>query len=144
MSSKTLVKNSTARIEAELNNEEVTEVDYLAKKVINPDKSVVGKSVIINLPMDVDYTIITKRNKVISRFPLQGDGLKYELVPYPEVEFSNDLVYRPYSSMILNRWMMLDPDYIVTLTDRYLLGIDPVTNGEFNCIGYMLERTIKR
>jgi hypothetical protein len=144
MPSKILANNSSANIEAELSGYDTTNLFPIASHVVNPTQGTVGKIVIINLPIDSDLELVCRRNKVISRFPLKlPEGVKYDLVPYPEVDYKIDKNHQPYSNMILNKWMLLDPDYVVSLDDRYLLAIDPITEDYVNCIGYLLLNTIK-
>lgn len=147
MSSKLLVRGSCSSIEADLNNYEETISILDATHYVNPPwQNLVGKTIIINLPIKVDYKRLGRYNRLISRFPINSEGkrpIKYDLIPYPEVEFSINKNPQPYKPLILNKYLLSDPDIKITPEDRYLLGTDPTTGGELNLVGYMIVKTIK-
>lgn len=136
---------SSSRIEAELEGHELS--TNLLESVVftNPTwNNIVGRTVIVDIITDNNYKRLGRYNKLISRIPLPGDKIKYELIPYQEVEFKLNLNPKPYSKWILNKFMLLDEDYKVDSSDRFLLGTDPSVDGYLNLVGYLILKTIKQ
>lgn len=146
MNSSIYSKDSCSRMEAAWNNIDTTEVAFLATHYVNPIwNNLIGKIIIITLPIKLDLDRVTRFNKVISRYPLEspsGKELKYELKPYSEVEFKYE-DHGNYSKKILNKYLLTSENYDIKEDGRFLLGTEPETNGYLNTIGYLLLKTIK-
>lgn len=147
---KVLTDNSSSKLEAGWNGLETTEFILNADTIVNPtNNNLVGNTLIINLPQlkDVNYRKLGRFNRLISRFPLKAnDGVwpvKYELVPYDEVEFQMKEDRKPYSNKILNRFLLEDPDFVIEDDDRFLLGSDVNVGDYLTQIGYIIIKTIK-
>jgi len=147
MPSKFLSNNSASRLEAEWEDGETTPMLTMADTIVNPiwQHGLVCKRILINLP-GIKLGSLARRNKVISRFPLESEDdteLKYELVPYEDVEFQNNPELKPYSRHILNKYMLMNENVKVNDGDRFLLGTDSIIGGELSLVGYLLIKTIK-
>lgn len=145
MSSKMLDTGSSSRIEAELEQCEMS--TNLLESVVftNPTwNNIVGRTVIVDIITDSNYKRLGRYNKLVSRVPLPGDKIKYELAPFKDVEFKLNLNPKPYSKWILNKFMLLDEEYSVSSSDRFLLGTDPSVDGYLNLVGYLILKTIKQ
>jgi hypothetical protein len=132
-------------MEAAWNGLDTTEVAFLATHHVNPIwNNLIGKTILITLPVNLDLERLTRFNKVISRYPLESNGktLKYELVPYSEVEFKME-EHGHYSKKILNKYLLTSDEHDIKEEGRFLLGAEPETNGYLNTIGYLLLKTIK-
>jgi hypothetical protein len=132
-------------MEAAWNGLDTTEIAFMATHYVNPVwNNLIGKTIIITLPVKLDLERLTRFNKVISRYPLEeGEKtLNYDLVPYSEVEFKME-DHCNYSRKILNKYLLTSNDYDIKEDGRFLLGTEPETNGYLNTIGYLLLKTIK-
>jgi hypothetical protein len=133
-------------MEAAWNGLDTTEVAFQATHYVNPIwNNLIGKTIILTLPTNLDLKRLTRFNKVISRYPLSlvnGKELKYDYIPYPEVEFKLN-VGSNYSNKILNKYLLTSENSNISEGDRFLLGTEPLTNGAVNTVGYMLLKTIK-
>lgn len=133
-------------MEAAWNGLDTTEVAFQATHYVNPIwNNLIGKTIILTLPTNLDLKRLTRFNKVISRYPLSlvnGKELKYDYIPYPEVEFKLN-VGSNYSNKILNKYLLTSENSNISESDRFLLGTEPLTNGVVNTVGYMLLKTIK-
>lgn len=148
MNSKLLVIDNCSKLEAELSGDIPIDNVALADSVVNPTwNNLVGKTIIINLPTDIDLKRLCRYNRVISRFPLiakDGTDLKYELVPFEAVEFKFVDGERTYDKRILNKYLMRSSDETITSNDRFLLGTDIEVDGHLTSIGYIIVKTIKQ
>lgn len=146
---KIVAENSCSKLEAKWNGLEPTYNELESNTVVNPlTDSYVGYTIIIDLPQlkNVNVKKLGKYNKLISRFPLQFDGVfpvKYELIPYGNIDFRLTEDRKPYKNRILNKYMLMDPNFNVTEEDRYILGTEVATSGYINLIGYLVLKTIK-
>ena len=115
------------------------EVSYF----INCDiPSLVGKIIIINLPIEINLEGIQRFNEFILRYPikeLEELGAKYKYVEYEigdveEIEDEADI-----SCLILNKYLLSDDTKIKDIEGKsFLLGTDYKTNGKLNLIGYCI------
>lgn len=146
MNSSVYSKDSCSRMEAAWSDLETTEIAFRATHFVNPIwNNLVGKTILLSLPTNLDLKRLTRFNKVISRYPLDkidGKELRYEYEPYPEVDFKLSVGSR-YSKKILNKYLLTSENTNITDKDRFLLGTEPETNGAINTIGYLLLKTIK-
>lgn len=133
-------------MEATWNNMDTTELAFTATHYVNPEwNNLIGKTILLTLPTDLDLKRLTRFNTVISRYPLpqvDGKDLRYEYRPYPNVEFKLTESSH-YSNKILNKYLLTSETSNVTDKDRFILGADPETNGAVNTIGYLILKTIK-
>lgn len=133
-------------MEATWNNMDTTELAFTATHYVNPEwNNLIGKTILLTLPTDLDLKRLTRFNTVISRYPLpqvDGNDLRYEYRPYPNVEFKLTESSH-YSNKILNKYLLTSETSNVTDKDRFILGADPETNGAVNTIGYLILKTIK-
>lgn len=146
MNSSVYVQDSCSKLEAKLRGLDTTEVAFLATHYVNPTwNNLVGKTIILTLPTNLDLKRLTRFNKVISRIPLNkvdGKDLKYEYEPYADTD-SKQVESSHYSRKILNKYLLTSERISITDKDQFILGVEPETNGALNTIGYLLLKTIK-
>lgn len=110
---------------------------YDADIIVNPSYgSVIGKTVIINLPISVPIEQLKDHNKIISRFPISSD-IEIQLFPMPEnrCEVTADEV----SCIILTKDLINDPRYIELVHySKFLLGTSVECDGGLTAVGYVL------
>jgi hypothetical protein len=144
MPSKVYSSGSDSKLEATLRNLEMEPLLYRSTHFVNPIwNNLSGKVVIVDLPYDIDLKLLSRRNRLILRFKLLDEDVEYEYDPFPEVKFEMKEHTKPYSDRIINKYMLLDPDYEVSLDDRFLLGTDTIVNDSITLTGYMIIRTMK-
>ena len=142
MNSKVFNKDSCSRLEANWNNLELSDIALNSDWFVNPEWSnLLGKNIIITLPTKLNLKLLTKRNKVYSRYrlSLEGEDLNYELIPY-DINFKSN-VNSNYSRRILNKYLLTSENFNITDEDKFLLGTEPMTNDNINTIGYILLKS---
>lgn len=138
MNSKILVKDYASLMEYRLSQDvEMTCLLHQADVVINPYySSLLNKTIIINLPIEVPLDKLMQFNKIISRFPI---GYGIEVQPYELPEVRDDIPKEDYSCLILNKDMLIDLDYAELVeSGNFLIGIDAVIDDDITLVGYLL------
>lgn len=138
MNSKILVKDYASLMEYRLSQDvEMTCLLHQADVVINPYySSLLNKTIIINLPIEVPLDKLMQFNKIISRFPI-GYGIEVQSYELPEVR--DDIPKEDYSCLILNKDMLIDLDYAELVeSGNFLIGIDAVIDDDITLVGYLL------
>lgn len=136
-----LVTNYASLMEYRLHDEsKMTNIQSKADIVVNPSYgSLVGKIIIINLPVDVPIDKLSQFNKIISRFPI---GYGIEIKPYELPKDRKSIDLDDYSCLILNKDMLLDIDYAEAVeSGNFLIGTDTIIDDEVTLAGYLLLRT---
>lgn len=115
--------------------------DY--RYVVNPtNRYLTNKIIIVNVPDLSGLNLLSKSNKIISRFPIDCDN--YVLEPYDltkEIRFKCSYLTSQY---ILTPKLLTKSNTIVydslndcIVLDRYLLSEDLMTSNYLNCAGYV-------
>jgi hypothetical protein len=96
--------------------------------------SSINKTILINLPIDIDFDRLSRYNEIISRFPIKCDH--YSLLPYVIEEHSQPLDVSP---LILTKQLLSDIDQIDNIKNKkFLIGVNPITEDYLNLVGYLL------
>lgn len=139
MSSKLLVVDYPSFIEQSVSNLESTAAIYEADVIVNPTYgAVIGKTVIINLPIEVPIEQLKDQNRIISRFPI-ADGI--EVQPYSLPSDRHEVTSEEMSYLILSPDIVNDPRYIELVHyGKFLIGTSVEIDGELTAVGWLLLR----
>ena len=112
-------------------------------------QSLVGKTIIINLPIEFNYERLQQFNKFIIRYPIKElDKLKieYEYTEYDINTIEEVKDESNVSCLILNKYLLSNKEKINEIKDKkFLLGTDYMTNEKPNLIGYcILKNSYKK
>lgn len=140
MNSKILVKDYASLMEHKIMRDESMEMTHLlyqADIIVNPSfSSVLNKTVIINLPIEVPLDKLMQYNSIISRFPI---GYGIEVAPYELPEGRKSKESKDYSLLILSKDLLTDLDYAEIVDDNdFLIGVDALIDGSITLVGYVL------
>lgn len=140
MSSKVYLNSVSSLIEAGLSNSEITGSLHMSDVVVNPHvKKLVNKTIIIDIPTDLDYNLLSECNKITSRFPIDCDN--YKLEEFDKQENVIEVDKSEMSYLILNKYMLEDVgNFDLIKSEKFILGTNPITNGSKNLIGHILEK----
>lgn len=139
MNSNILLDSYAAIIESKIlhlsGTESIMEADY----IVNPNTtSLVGRIIIINLPLESNLCKLSRFNQIISRYPLQG--VKHTFIPYTSEYLPQE---KPLSNLILTKELIKSNKYLNYLKNHnFLISIEPYTNGYLNLIGYLTIKSI--
>lgn len=138
MSSKVYLVDSASILESKIMKLGLTSNYNKANYVVNP-KSIgtVGKEIIINLPLKLDFNRLSRFNHIISRFPIDCDN--YELIPYDEgiIDLELELLEGRY---ILSKDLLSTLDFTdILLGSKFVYGLEPETEGYLNLVGYLMN-----
>jgi hypothetical protein len=102
-------------------------------------KKLVNKTIIIDIPTDLDYNLLSECNKITSRFPIDCDN--YKLEEFDKQENVIEVDKSEMSYLILNKYMLEDVgNFDLIKSEKFILGTNPITNGSKNLIGHILEK----
>lgn len=138
MNFKVYFKDAASYLEAHILGLELTSSYVESMYVVNPKSiGVAGKTIIINLPLELDYNRLSKFNNIISRFPIDCDN--YELKPYEVGNLNLELTEVEYT-FILTKELLSTLDHLnLIVKSRFLWGLDPITRGHYNLVGYLIN-----
>jgi hypothetical protein len=123
-----------------LGNAEMTSILYKSDIVVNPYySSVLNKTILIDLPLEVPIDKLMQYNKIISRFPI-GYGIQIESFKLPTERKVVDK--KDYSCLLLNKYMFTEIDLAELVeNNNFILGINSVIDGYATLVGYTLLKT---
>lgn len=141
MNSKVYVNSYASLIEYKLGKNLIPTL-HLSESdvVVNPYfSSLIDKTIIINLPIEVPIDRLMQFNKIISRFPI-GYGIEIKEYNLQETRVSIDKT--DYSCLILSKEIISDVNNAEMIdTTNFLIGIDETIDESPSLIGYLLTRT---
>jgi len=139
MNSKVLIKDYASLMEFRLGGYNSTNLIHQADIIVNPTfSSPMRKKILINLPVEVPISRLSKFNKIVSRFPINGVELEEYKLPRNRTEIHKE----DYSLLILNKYMLTDLSRANLIDNtNFLLGVDAVIDDSITAVGYLLLRT---
>jgi hypothetical protein len=136
---KILVVDYPSFIEQSVHNLECTAAIYDADIIVNPTYgSVIGRTIIVNLPISVPLDQLKDHNKIISRFPISSD-IEVQLFPLPTNR--SEVTIDEMSCIILSKDIVNDPRYIELVhCSKFLVGTSEICDNAITAVGYILLR----
>lgn len=141
MSRKILIDDYASLLESKLFPEmEVTYKPYEANVIVNPKYgAIIGKTIIINLPVEVPLDQLMGNNDIVSRF---NTGYNIPIVPYAVPDDRKDVTVDEASCLILNKSMLLNQKYAKLVSrSKFLLGIVETIDGDATLVGERILST---
>lgn len=135
MNSKVLVKDYASLLEVKLINsfEEVRRFIDADIFINLPYGSVIGKMIIINLPVEVPLDQLLEDNVVVSRFRISD---RIPIVSYNLPENRKSIPLEDYSCLILNKLMFTNMKYAKVVSENnFLVGVLETIDNDATLIG---------
>lgn len=107
--------------------------------IINPRYgSIIGKHIIINLPVDIPLEQLNKYNSITSRFYISPN---IDIEPYSIPKNRGRVTINDASPLILTKELISNIDMMGHLNlDKFLIGINEDIDDNLTLIGYMILR----
>lgn len=142
MNSKIFVCDAASLEESEILGLRISDSITLSTYIVNPlINSIVNKTIVIDLPLNINYDRLKRFNRIVSRFPIECD--KYQLNEFKlpdkveEVKDESEI-----SCLILNKHLLSDINYVNQVKGKkFLLGVEPLTSEALNLVGYILLKS---